>query len=315
MTRLAIILGLCVVLVPARSISPVDEDASSAIRLINPQTQRWQFGVRVRARGDTKGILAALPVPMPWPEQDVTVLREEVTPQVRSVKYDVLEKSAKRMVVEIPQLSAGEDAWALLTLEIVKRDIVAPESTERLHVPSPPARDLRIWLRPSPYIESDDRVIGESARAVVAGKESAWAQAEAIFDWVRAKVQYRFDPQIKGARQALDDGFGDCEELTSLFVAMCRVVGIPARCVWVPGHCYPEFYLEDDQGQGHWYPCQAAGTRIFGAMPEARPILQKGDSFRLPGQRQRVRYVQETLSAKHATADPEVQFVQKQLEE
>jgi hypothetical protein len=149
---------------------------------------------------------------------------------------------------------------------------------------------------------------------VIADKTQDWEKAEAIFDWVRAKVEYRFDRQIKGARQALDDGFGDCEELTSLFVAMCRVAGIPARSVWVPGHCYPEFYLEDEQGKGHWYPCQAAGTRIFGAMPEARPVLQKGDNFRIPGSRQPQRYVQETVTAKNADADPEVQFVQKPLE-
>ena len=173
---------------------------------------------------------------------------------------------------------------------------------------------LRTFLGPSPYIESDDPRIREAARQVVAEKPLAWEQAEAIFDWVRGKVEYRFDRNIKGARQALDDGFGDCEELTSLFVAMCRAVGIPARAVWVPGHCYPEFYLEDEQGQGHWYPCQAAGTRIFGAMPEARPILQKGDNFRAPGSRQALRYVQETLTAKNATADPEVQFVQKSLD-
>ena len=58
----------------------------------------------------------------------------------------------------------------------------------------------------------------------------------------------------------------------------------PPACVWVPGHCYPEFYLEDEQGQGHWYPCQAAGTRIFGAMPEARP--DPAERRQLPRRRQ-----------------------------
>ena len=169
------------------------------------------------------GIVATLPMPMPWPEQDVKVVAQDVTPQVRSVRFRVLGDGVKQMVVSIPQLSAGEEATALLTLEIVKRDIVAPLSTEQVRVPSPVPRELRPYLSPSPYIESDDRKIQESARQVVTGKDKAWKQAEAIFDWVRAKVEYRFDRQIKGARQALDDGIGDCEELTSLFVAMCRV--------------------------------------------------------------------------------------------
>jgi hypothetical protein len=315
MKHLALVLSLATGLLPARGLAPGEEVAPAAIRLTNPRTQQWQFGVVVRAHGDMSGILATLPIPMPWPEQDVKVIAEEVTPQVRSVEYRVLDNGVKQMAVNIPRLSAGEEAAARVTLEIVKRDIVAPESTQGLRIPSPAPRELRNYLGSSPYIECDDRAIRQAAEQVLAGQEQAWQKAEAIFDWVRAKVEYRFDRHIKGARQALDDGFGDCEELTSLFVAMCRAGGIPARCVWVPGHCYPEFYLEDNQGQGHWYPCQAAGTRIFGAMAETRPILQKGDKFRVPGNRQPVRYVQETLTAKNATADPEVQFVQKVLEQ
>ncbi len=173
---------------------------------------------------------------------------------------------------------------------------------------------MKKYLKPSPYIDSEDPVIVEAARQVTEGKPGGWEQAEAIFDWVRDKIEYRFDRKIKSARQALDDGFGDCEELTSLFIAMCRARGIPARAVWVPSHCYPEFYLEDSSGAGHWYPCQAAGTRIFGAMAETRPILQKGDNFRVPGAREPQRYVQETLEARHAEADPSVKFEQKKLD-
>jgi transglutaminase-like putative cysteine protease len=252
---------------------------------------------------------------MPWPEQDVRIIATDTSEQVRGVDYRGLEDSVQQMTVTIPRLAAGEEARVLVTMEIVKRDIMAPSAKEKLQVPARVPRDMRKYLLPSPYIDSQDRKIQEAARQVVADKPGAWQQAEAIFDWVREKVEYRFDERIKSSRQALDDGFGDCEEMTSLFIAMCRVVGIPARAVWVPGHCYPEFYLEDEQGRGHWYPCQAAGTRIFGSMPETRPILQKGDSFRVPGSRKPQRYVQDTLVAKSAAADPEVQFVRQQLAE
>jgi hypothetical protein len=291
---------------------PVGE---SRIRLANPRTQRWQIGVEIQARGAMAGVVASMPVPMPWPEQSVRIVSEDLSPHVRSLRYRVIDDGVNQMVVTIPRLASGETAFALVTLEIVKHDIVPPENTDRLRVPERVPRDLRKYLAPSPYIESNDRVIQEAARQVTRDLPGAWEQAEAIFDWVREKVEYRFDREIKGARQALDDGFGDCEELTSLFIALCRSVGIPARAVWVPGHCYPEFYLEDEHGQGHWYPCQAAGTRIFGAMPEARPILQKGDNFRLPGSPKPQRYVQETVSAKNAQADPQVRFVQRNLDD
>ena len=286
-----------------------------SIRLANPRTEQWQVGVVVRARGQVTGIVATMPVPMPWPEQDVNIIREETSPQVRGVQYRLLEDGVRQMTVTIPRLAGGEQASVLVTMEIVKRDIAAPTAPEKLRVPLRVPRDVRKYLLPSPYIDSRDGKIQEAVRHVVADRPGAWQQVEAIFDWVREKVEYRFDERIKSSRQALDDGFGDCEELTSLFIAMCRAAGIPARAVWVPGHCYPEFYLEDPQGNGHWYPCQAAGSRIFGSMVETRPILQKGDSFRVPGSRKPQRYVQDTLVAKSAAVDPEVEFIRRNLKE
>ena len=37
------------------------------------------------------------------------------------------------------------------------------------------------------------------------------------------------------------------------------------------GHLYTEFYLEDADGQGYWFPCQPAGNREFGGIAEMRP--------------------------------------------
>jgi hypothetical protein len=102
--------------------------------------------------------------------------------------------------------------------------------------------------------------------------------------------------------------------LTSLFIALCRNHNIPARSVWVPGHCYPEFFLADANGEGHWYPCQAAGDRSFGRMHEPRPILQKGDSFKLPESAKPLRYVQPFLKAGNADADPVVKFVLEKVD-
>jgi hypothetical protein len=65
----------------------------------------------------------------------------------------------------------------------------------------------------------------------------------------------------------------------------------------VQGHCYPEFYLQDKSGNGHWFPCQAAGSREFGGIAETRPILQKGDNFKPhPGQKKHQRYLAEFLT-------------------
>jgi len=92
--------------------------------------------------------------------------------------------------------------------------------------------------------------------------------------------------------------------MTGIFVALCRASNIPARCVWIPEHCYPEFYLEDPKGEGHWFPCQVAGDRQFGQMHDYRPILQKGDRFKIPEDTAMQRYIAETFTCKSRPSRP-----------
>ena len=181
----------------------------------------------MQAQGAVTGIVATLPVPMSWPEQDVKIIDQQTSHQVRSVRFKVLDDGVKQMVVVIPRLAAGDEATAVVVMEIVKRDMAAPLSIAGLQIPSNLPRDLRQCLKPSPYINSEDPVIVAAAQQVTTDQQSAWKQAEAIYDWVRSKIEYRFDRNIKSARQALDDGFGDCEEMTSLFIAMCRAAENP----------------------------------------------------------------------------------------
>jgi hypothetical protein len=269
--------------------------AASATTLGDIRTQRYRVGVVVAAEGGPcRGIYATLPVPHDWPEQKVRVVAEETSPHVKALRYRMLPGDIRQMVVEIPDLPTGQQAKAIVTFELERAAIIAPEETAGLKPPEKPERSLRIHLGPSPYVESRDPRIVRLAKETGADLDG-WKKVEAIYDTVRDKVEYR-NGDLKGARKALADGWGDCEELTCLFIAMCRAEGIPARTVWVEGHCYPEFYLVDAAGTGHWYPCQAAGTRAFGAMPDQLPILQKGDSFRDPDRPgKQLRYVSEFI--------------------
>ena len=119
--------------------------------------------------------------------------------------------------------------------------------------------------------------------------------------------------RIRTCLESLEKGQGDCEELSSIFIAICRARGIPARAVWIPGHTYPEFYLADQDGNGHWIPSQSAGPKEFGSMTESKPILQKGDKFRLKGHKQQMRYVQPTITATDANAAPKINWIMEKL--
>jgi hypothetical protein len=290
-----------------------EEAGAAAPKLGDSRTQRYRVGVVVTAEGGPcRGIYATLPVPRDWPEQKVRVVSEETSPHVKALRYRMLPGDVKQMVVEIPDLPAGQQAKAVVTFELERFAILAPTDTAGLAAPAKPDRALKTYLGPSPYVESRDPKIVRLAKETGEGREG-WQKVESIYDTVRDKVEYR-NGELKGARRALADGWGDCEELTCLFIAMCRAEGIPARTVWVEGHCYPEFYLVDTAGTGRWYPCQAAGTRSFGAMPDQLPILQKGDSFRDPDRpTKQLRYVSEFMkgAAIDGGGEPRVSWIRE----
>ena len=300
--RLACVLALVHCLAVASA-----EDA--AIKLGKSTTSKWQFGVEVTAAGGpVTGIVATLPVPMDWPEQKVKIVAENISPKTK-VSYRVVDNAVKQMQINIPKLADGESARAIITFEVEKHWIDEPESTEGLKLPKT-SRELAKFFSPSPYIESNDAKIKLVAANEAQDAAEPWQQAQQLFTWTRANMKYKFAEAIKPAVKALEDGEGDCEELSSLFIALCRARKIPARAVWVPGHTYPEFYLEDADGRGHWYPCQAAGEAPdFGSMAEDRPILQKGDNLKLPGEREPQRYAKQRLTAKNAAAPPMVKFI------
>jgi len=272
---------------------------------------KWQAGVIVTAAsGPCTGIVGYAPLPIAWPEQELSVAEEDISP-VCNVKNEMVEGTVRVMVVSIPHLPAGEEARALITFEIRRHALIAPKDTDIYTLPDPKRlpREIRPYLAPSPKIESTSPKIKSLAKELTADKEKAWQAVEAIYDFVRDKVKHQKGP-VKGALAALRDGTGDVEDSTSLFIAICRAANIPARTVWVPGHCYPEFYLLDDDGQGHWFPCEMKDSRSFGGINETRPILQKGDNFRPPYNRHdRQRYLAEYLTG--AGGKPQAKFVRQ----
>jgi hypothetical protein len=247
--------------------------------------QRWRVGMIVTAQGSGfHRIVGTVSVPADWPDQRVRVVEEDLSAGV-SVSYQKIEDTARQMVIRIPSLAAGQEAQAVVTFETRRPLASAPEETSQFVAPNAKRLDRRLagYLAPSPYIESGHPEIKRLAEEIGADKKTAWERVEAVYDFVRTKIEYKEDKTQppKGAIASLHDGAGACDEMSSLFIAICRAAGIPARTVRVPGHCYPEFYLLDANGRGQWFPCQAAGTRAFGRMPDPRPVLQKGDN--VPG--------------------------------
>ncbi|MCA9129719.1 MAG: transglutaminase domain-containing protein, partial [Planctomycetales bacterium] len=276
-----------------------DEQSAAApmLQYVAPRNVEMLLGLRLTSGdGSMQNTIATTVFPTEWPEQKVEIVEVSVPPYFKHSLRDL--PGGNQQLVLFAQLVPPQTTLeATIRVRVEKMHTVGPTDTAGLTVPKRIPRDLALYTKDSPYIQ----VTGEVKAVVKEIDKTAfateWERIEAFYDWVRDNIRYERG-DLKSVRDALRDGTGDCEEMTSTFVALCRAARIPARCVWIPNHCYPEFYMEDEQKNGYWFPCQAAGTRNFGSMPEYLPILQKGDRFVVPEKREAQRYIADYLSSK-----------------
>jgi transglutaminase-like putative cysteine protease len=141
-----------------------------------------------------------------------------------------------------------------------------------------PARDTALdrWLQPEPLIQSSDPRIAAQARLIVGGGRDGSnpaRAAELLTHWVYANLRREVVASVPSAEQVLEARRGDCNAFATLYVAMARSAGLPARTVagliYLNGrfyyHAWPEVYLGDwvavdptfDQ-----YPADAAHLRF-----------------------------------------------------
>lgn len=311
---MAAIIGIGLAVGASAQFKKEQKDPDGA-KLAESQVQKLKCGVSLTAGGaDCFKIVATTPVPVEWPEQEVKIVEEDISSGAK-IAYQTYDAGVKLMVVTVPRLQAGQELHAILTLEIRRSAILPPEKTDRYRLPDVNKLDMKLrpYLGASPMIETRHPKVIAQAKKIAPDEKNAWAKVEAYYDWVRDHVKYKAGP-LRGALFALNEAEGDCEEMTSLFIAFCRINNIPARTVHVSGHCYPEFYLVDEAGKGHWFPCQISGSRAFGGMPDVRPIIEKGDNFRDPrNPREHYRYLPETVIAAGSGDKPTVKFIRDLL--
>jgi hypothetical protein len=281
----------------------------SSLRFTDPRIYRLKVVVRVEAPDETplKNVVAVAPLPRDWPEQKVRLLSRKVS---EGAKYKEFDKAGqcKTFNFQIPEIAAGETAGVELLYEITRwRIVYSADDDDELSLPHGAPREVREQFNgPAPGLEMKHPKIKNLTRDLKKEyeEEGAWKMIKGFWQWTRDNVAFK-NGDFRGALFAVEEQCGDCEEMSALFVSMCRLSGGVARSVWVEGHNYPEFYLLDKQGHGHWIPAQVVGPAWFGEMVEYRPIFQKGDRFFDPFKHEYVRYAPQTVKAE-GKAEPKL---------
>jgi transglutaminase-like putative cysteine protease len=87
---------------------------------------------------------------------------------------------------------------------------------------------IKQFLQPSPWIDSDNPKIMETARRIAGSEKDTWNVAVKINRWLYQNLEKIYSPEIPVASSILESRRGDCNEHTVLFIALARALGIPA---------------------------------------------------------------------------------------
>jgi len=122
------------------------------------------------------------------------------------------------------------------------------------------------------FIDPNDPVIKFTAEDVLndADSSNSFVIAKNLFIWLKEHTYYKAhsvgDETIQTASVTKELGYGDCDDLSFLYISLCRSVGIPARFIRgftvnvnqaVP-HAWAEVFVGGDIGNDGWIPVECA---------------------------------------------------------
>ena len=159
------------------------------------------------------------------------------------------------LYIEWDENADPADRVVSIHFDVKREEVLRPElkeeDTEAL------SEEVKKYLEPSKNLPLNDQVKAK-AMEVIEGKTTDLEKARAIYDWVIANMNRNED--VKGCGEGdvcalLDTTMsGKCTDINSMFVALCRASGIPARehfgirinaeDITKNQHCWAEFYLK-----------------------------------------------------------------------
>ena len=296
----------------AASIEPVVSDGRWIWRqppegetgYLEPRPFYYAAHIELEGQGSARQVQATTPVPVEFPEQSLDDV--EIVTHGCSAKLRQLGHGAAQLFLVAPSIQKGQSIGATAKFKLTLRKEYRGFSGDAFpKVQQLPRNFPRYFLADSPGIQVRNSTVKKLAKSVALGTPHPWDKARRFHDWTMKEISPhvgRYTSVIKALRQRK----GDCEERSSVFVALCRASGIPARLVWVPQHNWAEFYLVDNDGKGSWIPSHTAAYSWFGWTGAHELVLQKGDRVQVPEKKSPQRLQSDWLLWEGAR--PKVQF-------
>jgi len=271
---------------------------------LEPRKYEVKVGIEIEGTGTARQIKATTAAPVEQPGQEID--RHYVETQACRAAVRRLASGAGQLILAAPGIVKGQviAAAAHFTLTLYKEHF----GYEKEQFPADQKFDREFrkqYMYDSPGIQTRIDAVQELAEKLSYGIEHPWDKAVRFHEWVWENIKARVG-EYTSVVEALRDRQGDCEERATVFIALCRVAGIPARQVWVPNHAWAEFCLHDEEGQPHWIPSHTSCYSWFGWTGAHELILQRGDKIYVPEKRKIFRLMADWLQWQGAR--PQVRY-------
>ncbi|KAF0145508.1 MAG: transglutaminase domain-containing protein [Nitrospirae bacterium] len=151
------------------------------------------------------------------------------------------------------------------------------------------------YLKDTMFIQSKDPQIVALAKEIVKGEKDKLKAARLIYEWVYKNIEKVPAITIPMATEVLKTKRGDCNEHTTLYVALARAAGIPAKIAigltYKDGffyyHAWPEIFVKQwiavDPTLGQ-FPADAAHIRLItGDIDKQAQILSVVGKIKIEG--------------------------------
>ena len=128
------------------------------------------------------------------------------------------------------------------------------------------------------YIESNNAIIKSTTNAVLyqVNSNNSFLVAKGLFQWLKQYTNYKThiddDNRVQPAMTTYQLRTGDCDDLSFLYISLCRSVGIPARFIRgylieevdevinPVAHAWVEVFVGGNIGNDGWVPVECACT-------------------------------------------------------
>ncbi len=273
-----------------------------SIGYLEPRKFEVTTGITFRGEGYASDIWASTVAPLQFLEQKVVDFKIET--KGCDAKLLRLNETAAQLLLHAGQIQAGQVVSAIAKYRMkLSKDYrgfskdsfpldQTPPPRRKRGRDGPPVGDLRFSKRTlgsSPGISLRDKELKELSNEL-GTKGHPWDLAKKYYDWVWDNIS-AVCGKYTSVKHAIKNRRGDCEEKASVFIALCRAAGIPARLVWVPSHNWAEIGLYDHEGKPHWIPIHTAAYSWFGWTGVHEVVLQKGDRVYIKARKKSIRLI------------------------